>query len=78
MTRSNCLLYAVRQWWTLGGCLVVRKSQYGWWPHFLWSQDLVQFFAFVPVQKARRRCLPPLWFAGRAVRVKVNGDTGEC
>jgi hypothetical protein len=62
--RCNCLVYALRKWFTHGGYVVMRRSRYGWWPHFLWSPDLLQFFAFVPVKRPHRRWLPPLWFKG--------------
>jgi hypothetical protein len=73
--RSNCLLYAVRQWITHGGYLLLRKSRYGWWPHALWSRDLTVLSEFVPLAP-RRRWLPPLWFKGM-VRVRLMVEAGE-
>lgn len=61
---SNCVLFALGQWWAYGGYLVVRKSYFGWWPHFLWSQDLVTFEEYTPYDTRRRKWLPPLLFKG--------------
>ena len=65
---SNCYLFALRRWWTRGGYVVVRKSRYGWWPHALWSADLIDFYDYVP-NAPRKRAFPPLLFRG-TVRVK--------
>jgi hypothetical protein len=61
---SNCFAYAVGQWWAHGGYVVVYRSHFGWWPHFLWSPDLKTFYEFMPVAPKRRRIFPPLWFRG--------------
>jgi hypothetical protein len=47
-----------------GGYLVMRRSHWGPFPHFLWSPDLRHFEAFVPINP-RKRLLPPLFFRGR-------------
>jgi hypothetical protein len=61
---SNSLLFAVRQLLQHGGYIVMRKSHHGWWPHFLWSADLVTFEEFQPIVPAHTRRLPPLLFRG--------------
>lgn len=33
--RSNCLLYALRRWRYRDDYLLIRRSRWGWWPHFL-------------------------------------------
>lgn len=69
---SNCVLFAIGRFWTRGGYVVVRKSDYGWWPHVLWSPDLVMFEQFHPVKHRRwygvvlRLHLPLILFDGRA------------
>lgn len=52
MMRSNCLIFALSRWCGSGGYLIVRKSRFGWWPHFLWSPslDAAQVESFVPIQ----------------------------
>lgn len=40
LMRSNCLIFALVKWRKYGGYLVIRKSRYGWWPHFIWCRDL--------------------------------------
>lgn len=61
--RGNCVVFALRRWYQQGGYLIVRRSWYGWWPHLIWSADLVTFEEFLPVDPTRRR-FPPVWFAG--------------
>jgi hypothetical protein len=62
--KSNCLIFALKHWWEKGGYLIIRKSHYGWWPHFLWSADLKTFEQFTPLRKAQRHLFPPLIFVG--------------
>ena len=69
MKRSNCFVYAIRQFVTPGGYLVVRRSQFGPWPHVLWSPDLRTFSEFVPPRYRPPYWFPPLWFRG-TVRTK--------
>lgn len=59
----NCFDYALWQWFTRGGYLVVRKSRHGWWPHFSYSPDLETFEDYGPTVKYNR-WLPPLKFKG--------------
>jgi hypothetical protein len=62
--RSNCLFFAFFRWLTRGGYIVVRQSHYGWWPHFLWSPNLIEFEEFEPVREKQNRIFPPLVFRG--------------
>jgi hypothetical protein len=44
-----------------GGFLIVSKSEWGWWPHVMWSPDLKMCHQFEPDHKRlRRRLHPPL------------------
>lgn len=67
--RSNCLVFALAKWFRHGGYLIVRRSRYGWFPHFLWARDLgeLEVEQFVPLDP-RRRLLPPLVFRGWSKR----------
>jgi hypothetical protein len=60
---SNCLVFALRRFWQRGGYVVMVWSDYGWWPHFVWSPDLQQFEEWSPARKARK-WFPPLVFRG--------------
>ena len=64
MARSNCLIFALAHWFRDGGYLIVRRSHWGWFPHFLWSQDLKVFEEFTPLRHAKYRLCPPLLFTG--------------
>jgi len=68
--RSNCLVWALRHWrYRRGDYLLIRKSRWGWWPHFLLSRTAPDdCISFVPKAKHRRRRLPPLLFHGRIKR----------
>jgi hypothetical protein len=73
--RSNCLLWALRQWRREGGYIALRRTtmkRRGLWCHFFWSPDLVTWKSYVP-QPAKPPFLgflPRLWFKG----VVVEGD----
>jgi hypothetical protein len=66
--RSNCLVWAVRQWMREGGYIAARRSRH--WrfvPHVLWSADLVTWLGFAPLDP-RRGFLVLFycwWFLGR-------------
>lgn len=61
---SNCLAFALGRYWQQGGYVVMMRSRFGWWPHFVWTADLKDFEEFAPKRK-RRRWFPPLIFRGR-------------
>lgn len=66
--RSNCLIWALRQWGRRGGYLMARRSRWGPFPHFLWSPTApAECEAFVPLNP-RRKLLPKLWFRGYVKR----------
>jgi hypothetical protein len=70
--KSNCLLFAIAQWWKRGGYLIIRRSHHGWWWHFLWSKDLLTFEQFTPLRGGRhKRLFPPLLFTGY---IKTGAD----
>jgi hypothetical protein len=60
---SNCLIFALQRWVSRGGYLVVRKSRWGPFPHFLWSPDLKRVEQYVPAEP-KIRGIPPLIFKG--------------
>jgi hypothetical protein len=60
---SNCLIFALQRWVSRGGYLVVRKSRWGPFPHFLWSPDLKRVEQYVPAEP-NIRVIPPLIFKG--------------
>jgi len=72
--RGNCLLFAIRLWWETrksGSYLLIRFSQFGWWPHFLWhpahleSEKLEQF---TPLHPNHHLLIPPPWYRGYVKR----------
>jgi hypothetical protein len=62
--KSNCILYAVACWFKSGGYIVLRKSNYGWWPHMLWTKDFSTFAEFTPQVHVENAAFPPLLFQG--------------
>jgi hypothetical protein len=69
---SNCYIYAIRRWMTHGGSIVMKQSDYGWWPHMAWSGDLrtvEHFVPIAPVAKDRQRIIPRVLFLGVAKSV---------
>lgn len=68
--KSNCLVFALGRLWRRGGYLIMRRSRWGWFPHFLWAESLDPLVIehFVPVDGGRPRLLPPLLFVGQIRR----------
>jgi hypothetical protein len=46
--KSNCVIFALQRWFSRGGYIVLRKSNYGWWPHMIWTMDFATFEEFTP------------------------------
>jgi len=69
---SNCLIFALGRWYKFGGYIVARKSHYGWWPHFLWSADLITFEHYVP-DTPKKGFFPPPLFKGTIVKGDKDG-----
>ena len=69
---GNCFTFALARWWRYGGYVVLHKSPRGWWPHVVYSRDLVTFEQFLPVSHQRwyawilRWHVPPPIFYGRS------------
>jgi hypothetical protein len=61
--KSNCVIFALQRWFSLGGYIALRKSNYGWWPHMIWTKDLVTFEEFTPAVHCVQ-AFPPLLFNG--------------
>jgi hypothetical protein len=65
---SNCLVFAVTLWWRRGGYLVIRRSRWGWFPHFLHgtarADGRVRVVSYVP-RDPRRKVSPAPVFRGR-------------
>lgn len=58
---SNCLIYALMKYCREGGYILIRKSDLGWWPHFLHgtrpAAGDVTVSHFVPLQPFKARGL---------------------
>lgn len=65
----NCWVWALWQWFKYGGSIIVRKSKYGPFPHFMWSPDMMTIYDYNPIQP-RNRIMPPTVFKGE---VKSRG-----
>lgn len=67
---SNCLVFALWRWVTRGGYLLMRRSRWGWWPHFLWAETLepLRVEHYAPLGGGRPRWLPPPFFVGQILR----------
>lgn len=62
---SNCAAWAVWAYFRRGGFLILKKSEWGWWPHFMWSPDMHTCQQFEPDHKRRRgRLWPPFFYRG--------------
>lgn len=72
---SNCLIFAIQEWFRCGGYIIFRASHYGWWFHVIWSKDLKHFEEFHPLGGKRKRFFPPLLFAGYVRHSDADGQT---
>jgi len=65
MRWSNCLFFALRLYWRRRwrGYLLIRKSHWGPFPHFLYAER-GHIVSYVPLDPKARTCPPPL-FSGR-------------
>lgn len=70
--RNNCLLFALYKWFKFGGYVITRKSNFGWWPHFIWSKDLITFEEYIPSEHQEGLKFPPLYFKGYIRRFEVR------
>lgn len=64
---SNCLIFAFEKWFKRGGYLVIRKSRYGWWPHFIYCSDLknAEIEHYVPIKRdLENKYVDKLFFKG--------------
>nr|WP_145544794.1 hypothetical protein [Variovorax boronicumulans] len=69
MSRSNCLIWAVALYWRrrkkgAAGYLVMRRSRWGRFPHFLYMER-GRLYSYVP-RDPRVKRLPPPVFRGRS------------
>lgn len=67
MKWGNCLCWALAKWRKHGGYLVIRRSRYGWFPHFLHMDREGNIESFVPDDPKRKK-LPPPVFKGSVKR----------
>lgn len=68
MKYNNCLFWALKKWFKDGGYIVIRRSKYGWFPHFLWMcKDTIILESYVP-KNPKKRTFPPILFRGHVKR----------
>lgn len=62
---SNCLIYAIRKLINEGGYLIIRKSHWGPFPHFIWAKNIegLEVEQYVPTTPKKRK-IPPILFYG--------------
>ena len=74
----NCLTFALAVWrYGRGDHLVIRKSHWGWFPHFKVMFELqdgsIVIKEFVP-SEPRRRWIPPLFFRGEVITSRFRRE----
>ena len=75
--KSNCIVYAMSCWFKSGGYIVLRKSNFGWWPHMVWTKDFATFQEFTPLAHQEQMTFPPLFFKG-LVKITSREDQIAC
>lgn len=81
MAYSNCLVFAWHMWrYGRGDHFIVRKSHWGWFPHFKVLFELrdgtVVTKEYRPISP-RKHAFPPIFFRGRVVTT-VYSKKKEC
>lgn len=64
---TNCLFVALYLWATRGGYLILRRSHYGPYPHFLWTPKLPTSMPVIHYTTDTKPRLAPV-FRGRLYR----------
>lgn len=71
MRHTNCIVFAVRLWWRRGrahrGYIVLRRSDWGPFPHVLYAEirrGRVRLVSYKPASPEKRK-MPPPCFEGR-------------
>lgn len=57
---SNCLIFAFNKWRKEGGYVAMRRSHFGWWPHFIWVRHLRNAEIEHLIPKAERLTVEPV------------------
>ena len=62
----NCLLFVIDQFLQHpDGYVIIRRSDSGWFPHFLFSRNLKDFWEYTPIKRSNKRLwLPPPFYNG--------------
>lgn len=62
---SNCLIFALKKFFIEGGYLIIRKSHWGPFPHFLWAKSLegIEVEHYAPINPKERK-VPSFLFKG--------------
>lgn len=68
----NCLVFVLDQFWQYRGCIVARRSDSGWFPHFLYSRNLDDWWEYTPQAPHVKLFIPPPFYSGC-----VRHSTGE-
>lgn len=74
---SNCVFFALSQWWKKGGYIIIRKSKWGWWPHLLWSPDLKEFWEYQPQKPNHHLLIPPPLYRGMILTHSGDRNQGK-
>ena len=61
MRWNNCLFWALAKWAKYGGYLMIRRSRWGWFPHFLHMDREGNIESFVPDDPRKKACPPPVF-----------------
>jgi hypothetical protein len=69
---SNCWAWAIYAFLRRGGFLILTKSEWGWWPHVMWSPDMHSCHQFEPDHRRRwGRLFPPFIYRGYIKKTRL-------
>ena len=62
---SNCLIFALTQFFKRGGYIVIRKSKFGPWLHFMWTDSIDSYEHYKPHEKLKYPVISKFLFKGK-------------
>ena len=79
---TNCWIFVIKKYLTKGGYIVFRRSMWSKykgivWEHAFWTPDLKTYYNVVPLDKKKKRILPPFLFESKLI-IFEGGNLTPC
>ena len=67
---SNCLIFALSKFVKKGGYIIIRKSKFGPWLHFMWTDNVQDYEHYRPETPLKHPYLSKILFRGKVEKRK--------